>query len=413
MRQEFFKENRKRLLEIMPENSICILFSGKPVQKSADECYPFIPNRNFYYLTGLTRENLVLMLTRTNKKTNEYLWIEKGNPELARWVGEKICKEDSERISGIKLIEYIDSFESSLHRELLTLPYPDVYLDLERRSWKDQESHSQVFADHMLRKYPFLNIQNAYHIISDLRRIKTPDEVVKIRKAIEITHNGLNHVLKHCKPGMKEYELEAYFDFILRSHGVKEHAFQTIAACGINASTLHYCENNCETKRGDLILLDLGAQFEWYNSDITRTVPVTGKFTSRQKDLYQIVLDAQLKVIETIKPGLPYKNLNETCKYHLAKGCQTIGLIKEDIELQEFYFHGVSHYLGLDTHDVGRFDDLRPGMVLTVEPGLYLREENLGIRIEDNILVTDKGHENLSKEIPKTISDVEEWMARK
>lgn len=400
-------------MEILPDNSVCIIFSGKHVQKSADEMYPFAPNRNFYYLTGLTQDNLVLVLSRTNKKNKEGLWIEPNNPDLARWVGCKISKEEATECSGIKSIDNLENLENFLHRELNSLPYPEVFLDLERRSFKDVTSYTQFFAQTMQSKYPYIRIQNVYPMICNLRLIKTPEEIQQIKKAIEITHLGLNQLVKNCKPGMKEYEMEAHFDYVLKANGITDHAFHTIAASGINAATLHYNDNNCESKDGDLLLLDLGAQFEWYNADITRTFPVNGKFSQRQKDLYQIVLDTQHHVIEKIKPGIPFASLNDCAKSNLCKCCHSIGLIHTDDELFEYYFHGVSHFLGLDTHDVGKAEELRTGMVITVEPGIYLRGENIGIRIEDDILVTENGHENLSKKIPKSVADIETWMEKK
>lgn len=412
MKQEFYKENRKRLLEILPDNSVCLIFSGKHVQKSADESYPFIPNRNYYYLTGLKEENQILMLARTNKKNKEILYIEPNNPEIARWVGEKMSKDESKNISGIQSIEYIEQFEIGLHRELTSIPYPDLYMDLERRSWSSVITATQAFASTILSKYPNIRIQNVYPILSDLRRIKTPEEIKNIKKAIAITHEGLNQMVKMCKPGLMEYELEAYFDYTLKKNGIRDFAFHTIAASGVNASILHYNDNNCKMKDGDMILLDLGAQFDFYSADITRTIPINGKFTTRQKDIYQLVLDTQQSIIESIKPGIPFSSLNESCKGNLCRCCQNIGLIKEEPELIEYYFHGVSHFLGLDTHDVGKAEILRPGMVVTVEPGLYLKDEGLGIRIEDDILVTETGYENLSKAIPKTISEIETWMEK-
>ena len=412
MKMDFFKENRKRLLEILPDNSICILFSGKPVQKSADETYPFTPNRNFYYLTGISQENCILILSRTNKKNKEYLWVEPNNPALARWVGEKITPEEASKASGITVVKLMDTFEETLHQELSALPYPEVFIDLERRSYKDVVSFTQYFAQSIAQKYPYIRIQNAYSMICNLRLVKTPGEVEKIRKAIDITHRGLTRIANHCAPGLKEYELEAHFDFELKASGITDHAFRTIAAGGINASILHYNDNKWELTDGDLVLLDLGAQFEFYNADITRTLPVNGKFSPRQKELYQMVLDTQLEVIEKIKPGVPFASLNDCCKGKLCQCATKNGLIKDDSQLGEYYFHGVSHFLGLDTHDVGKSEELRPGMVITVEPGLYLREERLGIRIEDDILVTESGHENLSKKIPKTIKEVEHWMEK-
>ncbi len=219
--------------------------------------------------------------------------------------------------------------------------------------------------------------------------------------------------MTNAKPGMMEYEIEANFDYVLKCNGVTDYAFHTIAASGVNATVLHYSQNNTKTQEGDLILFDLGAQWNYYNADITRTFPLNGKFTERQKEIYNIVLKAMEDTMAVIRPGVPFSKLNETTRASLAEGLKGIGLIKEDSELSRYYFHGVSHYLGLDTHDVGSGEmELKPGMVLTVEPGLYIEEEKIGIRIEDDVLVTDSGYENLSKDIIKTIEDIEAFMNR-
>ena len=234
-----------------------------------------------------------------------------------------------------------------------------------------------------------------------------------IREAIDITDKGIKSLMKNSKAGMKEYELEAYFDFTLKSNGAKDYAFHTIAASGKNATILHYDENDSELEDGKLVLFDLGAQYKYYNADISRTFPINGKFTERQKQVYNVVLRAQEAVTAIARPGILFSVLNDTAKEVLAEGCIELGLIKEASELAKYYFHGVSHYLGLDTHDVGNRDiELKPGMVFTNEPGLYIEEESMGIRIEDNILITEGGCENLSKQIIKTVEEIEEFMGR-
>ena len=211
---------------------------------------------------------------------------------------------------------------------------------------------------------------------------------------------------------MKEHQLEAYFNFDLKMAGVKDFAFPSIVASGPNGTILHYVENDREVQDGELVLLDLGAQYGYYSADISRTFPANGKFSARQKELYEIVLKAQAAVIEAIKPGFPMKELNEITKKVLTEELMRIGLIKEDSELANYYYHGVSHYLGLDTHDVGVYDgELQPGMVITVEPGLYVAQEQIGIRIEDDVLVTKDGAEVLSSAIPKQVADIEAIMA--
>ena len=220
-------------------------------------------------------------------------------------------------------------------------------------------------------------------------------------------------MMLNSKAGMMEYEIEAYFDFELKKNGVNDFAFKSIAASGINGTILHYSDNNYQTKNNDLILFDVGAQWEYYNGDITRTFPVNGKFTKRQKQIYNIVLEGQQKVINAIKPNIEFKKLNEILKEHYAIELKKIGLISFDDEVSKYYYHSVSHMLGLETHDVGRHNEgvLKEGMVFTVEPGLYIAEEEIGIRIEDNIMVTKNGCEVLSKDIIRTVDEIENFMA--
>jgi Xaa-Pro aminopeptidase len=415
MNKEFFIRNRKKFLEKVQDDSVAIFFAGSPPQKSADEDYNFTPNRNFYYLTGIDKENVILVLSKSDNKEDALLFIEKSDPIRAKWVGEKIETGTANEISGIESIKYIDEFEEELH-SILHKDYSKVvnlYFDFERIKFGGPITETEGFSERISRKYPYLEIKNAYPIICKLRTIKYKEEVELIKKAIEITDEGIKNIMSNSAPGMMEYEIEAYFDFTLKSKGIKDFAFRTIAAAGGNATVLHYGENNCIAMDNDLILFDLGAQYKYYNADITRTFPVNGKFTRRQKEIYEIVLKAQRAVIEMIKPGIPFKVLNEKCKEVLANECIKIGLINNEEEISKYYYHGVSHNLGLDTHDVGsREIELEQGMVLTVEPGLYIEAEKIGIRIEDNVVVTAYGHEVLSAYIMKTVEEIENFMKK-
>ncbi|MDE6182597.1 MAG: Xaa-Pro dipeptidase, partial [Eubacteriales bacterium] len=263
--------------------------------------------------------------------------------------------------------------------------------------------------------YPYANIKNVYNIIGNFRLLKTETEIETMKKAINITKQGIESILKNAKPNMMEYEIEAYFDFELKRNGVKEKAFSTILASGKNATVLHYGDNNSKAKDGSLVLIDLGASYGYYSADISRTFPVNGKYTERQKELYNIVLEGQKKVIESIKPGLPIKRLNEILIEYYQVELKKIGLIKEDSEVSKYYYHNVGHALGLETHDITGtdYEILKEGMVITVEPGLYIAEEEIGIRIEDDILVTKTGYENLSKDIIKTVEEIEAFMQGK
>lgn len=411
MNKEFFINNRRKLASQMEDNSILVMFAGRAPYKSGDEVYPFTPNRNFYYLTGIDRENIILMIMKRKGNVSELLFIEENDPVLARWVGEKMSEEEAIEASGINRVDFTKNFYDTFSSLVTRYGYDILYLDLERQEWAIPTTEAQNFAGEVKNKYPYFIVKSVYNEISELRTVKTKEEIDNIRTAIGITKEGIEAMMKNSRAGMMEYEVEAYFDYVLTSKGVKDKAFKTIAASGVNGTILHYSENNSKCEDDSLILFDLGAQYKYYNADISRTFPVNGKFTERQKQVYNVVLKANEEVMKAVKPGVRSTELNEIAKRMLAEGCKELGLIKEDSELSKYYFHSVSHNLGLDTHDVGDRDTiLKPGMVFTDEPGLYIPEEGIGIRIEDDILVTEDGYENLSKDIIKTAEEIEEFM---
>lgn len=414
MNKEFFTANRQELLKNIENDSVVVMFAGKARKKTGDENYFFTPNRNFYYETGMVEENIILLITKTESKVEEILFIEKSDPVWEKWVGKKISPEEAKAVSGIENIQFIDEFEGKLNRILSSRDYYSMYLDIERLEADELPTREELFAEKINKKYPYLRIRNVYNIICDKRVIKTPEEIEKMQKAIDITGEGIKNIMNNAKPGILEYQLEAYFDFTLKTSGVRDKAFPTIAAAGVNGTVLHYDKNDSVIGEDDLIVFDLGAQWEYYNADITRTIPASGKFTERQKEIYNIVLKAQYETIKAMKPGVPIRNLNVITKKVYAEELQRIGLIKDESEVSKYYYHGVSHHIGLDTHDVGSYDiDLKPGMVLTVEPGLYIEEEKIGIRIEDDVLITENGCEVLSKNIIKTVEEIEEYMSKR
>lgn len=410
--RNFFDKNRSKVYNCIEEDSLVILFSGKLKIKLGDEKYPFIPNRNMYYLTGINRENIIFVMSKSKLNDRKTLYIERFDEFEAKWTGAVMLPNECREISGIEEIKYIDEFYKDISNEIFNKRIKNIYLDLENRDFNENREAFN-FSNKITKEYPYININNIYNIIADFRMIKSNIEIEKIKKAIEITKLGIYEMMKNSKSGMMEYEIESYFDFILKKNGIKEKAFQSIAASGKNATVLHYSENNTKTKDGDLILFDVGAQFEYYNGDITRTFPVSGKFSQRQKQIYNIVLNGQLKVINAVKPGIEFKSLNEILVNYYFEELIKIGLIKTKEDVSKYYYHGVSHMLGLETHDVGRYNEgiLKPGMIFTVEPGLYIAEENIGIRIEDDVLVTDSGCEVLSKDIIKSVDDIEKFMS--
>lgn len=413
MNTEFFKRNREAFVEKLQDDSVAVFFSGQAPYYSADGQYPYTPNKNFYYLTGLERENFVLQFVKKNGKTKTSLFIERPNPDIEKWIGIKMRKDQAKDISGIETIAFTDEFENQFNRLFMDGDLDKLYLDIERQGFNTPKTYPMEFADQVRSKYAFMQVKTVQKIMADLRVVKKTEEVQALKTANAHTKAGFEAILKDIKPGLKEYEMSALFEYKVRCAGSKGLGFPTIAASGGNAVILHYVENDATMESGDMLLLDFGALHDNYSADISRTIPVNGKYTERQKVLYNIVLKAQEAVIEAIKPGLPYAKLNEICKEVLLKECKAIGLFNKDEDLAKYYYHGVGHYLGLDTHDIGnREQTLQPGMVITVEPGLYIAEEGIGIRIEDDILVTEDGNENLSVGIPKTVEDIEAFMAK-
>ena len=414
MKTEFVTNNRNKVFKRMLDNSVLILFAGHAACKRGDEKYEYAPDRNFYYVTGIDRENQIIMVLKTESARSATLYIERDNGYLAKWVGANMTEEEARLESGIEEISYLDKFYGDLSDTVFKNNIKHIYIDLENREWDAAESESLKFANEFRKKYPAVDMIDAYPFFADLRMIKEPYELDLMRKAVKITTDGLEAMMKNARPGMYEYELEAYFDFVLTKNGVTDKAFKTIVASGERGTILHYSKNNCMAKDGDLVLVDCGAQYGWYCGDITRTFPVNGKYTPLQQQIYDIVLEGQRRVIETIRPGVKFSRLNETLKEFYFEELKNLGLVSSPEEVSKYYFHGVSHYLGAETHDIGRYGDrtLVPGMVLTVEPGLYIEEYGIGIRTEDDALVTENGCELLSDGFMKTTEEIEEFMGK-
>ena len=406
-----FKANREKIINDIKDNSLLIIFAGDAPYRSADQKYKFTPNRNFYYLTGIDKPNIILTILKTNKEITETIYVERENEVMAKWIGTALTKSEACEISTIQSSKYLDELDSTISSYMDRMGIKNIYFDLARQSINIPSTPSQDMANRIREKYPYVKIKNIHNKITKHRMVKSEDEVRIIKNAINITKEGILSMAKNIKPGMREYEVESYFDFEIKRNGASNHAFSTICASGKNATVLHYEDNNQICNNGDLILFDLGAEYNYYCSDISRTIPINGKFTDRQKEIYQIVLNTLKKVQESAKPGLTLRDLNDIAKSELAKGCIKIGLIKNEDEINKYYFHSVSHSLGLDTHDVWVLDSkLEKGCVITNEPGLYIEEEGIGIRLENELLITDNGCENLCIDIPIEIEEIESLM---
>ena len=415
MNSSFYENNRKKLTNEIKDNSVVVLFAGRSKKKTNDENYQFTPNRNFYYLTGIDEEEHILVISKLNGKVESNLFIKDIDLELERWVGKSIRKDEAIAISNINNIEFKSEFTGYMHRLIAMADEVNVYLDLERLSEEDEDTESTKFSNDIMKKYPQVRIHNIYSAIGKFRMNKSSEEIENLKEAIRITKDGIELLMEKSSEGLKEYQLEAYFDFVCKSNGVKDLAFKTIAAAGKNATILHYVSNDSELKDGDLILFDLGAQYKYYNADISRTFPINGKFTERQKEVYNAVLRVNEEIIEMIKPGMKYRDVNDKATDLIAEECIKLGLITDKKDVRKYYFHSIGHSLGMDTHDIEtprRDITFTPGIVYTVEPGIYIEEEGIGIRIEDDILVTEDGTCNLSKDIIKTVDEIEKFMAK-
>lgn len=413
MDKKVFINNRKRLIEKIDDNSVVILFAGNAPKKTADEKYNFTPNRNFYYLTGINEENHIFLLSKINGVVEEKLFLKEIDIEREKWEGKTLRKDEGIKLSGIIDVLNLGDFEGYLNKLFGNFIRLEMYLDMERDSFNSFNNLTTIFAKEVKGKYPFIEIKNLHPLMAPLRLIKCKEEIEEIQRAIDITILGIENLMKNIKVGMKEYELEAYFDFTCKINGVKDYAFKTIAAAGKNATVLHYVDNNSELKIDDLILFDLGAQYNYYNGDISRTFPIGGKFSERQREVYSAVLRVNERVIDCVKPGINFLELNKMSKVLIGEECIKLGLIKDIEEVSRYYWHSIGHSLGLNTHDIdlpGRDTILKEGMIYTVEPGIYIEEEGIGIRIEDDVLVIKDGREVLTKNMIKSIEDIESFM---
>lgn len=414
-------QRRSNYFKKVSAPSISIFYSGSAPHLSNDSYYRYEVNKNFWYLTGIDQENSCLLLVKSLEKEEAFLFIKKQDPLEALWTGETLSFEDASKISQIPLsnIKDIDSFDNFLAslftqtRKALFGPISTVYFDIERQKVTDEPLLGERKARKFAKMYPHIKIENSHIILADLRSQKDNEEIEAIKGAIHISNLANQRMLDTLKQAKFEYDVEAEFNYVLNKHQTRP-AFNSIIASGVNATVLHYEDNNQPIEPNSLILLDLGVRYRYYASDITRTYPVNGKFTKRQKEIYQAVLNVNKAIIKWAKAGITQFEYNQMGKNLLIKEAKAIGLIKEDEEINKYYYHSLGHPLGLDVHDVS--DPTQPfkvGQVITVEPGLYVKEEGIGVRIEDNLLLTENGCINLSDEIIKEVDDIEAYLAKK
>lgn len=386
----------------MANGEACIIFANQ-----AENLRKFSQDNNFLYFTGLKIPNAILVLIKSADAVQEMLFIERGIPEREVWDGKKMTKDEAQEISEIRRVLYLDEYDATMSMwcPMLNKIHANIgFVAL------DQPLNYALYRLEPLRiRFPQIQIADITPLITPLRKVKDAWEIEQMQKAIDITGEGILDIIRQARASMYEYELEAMLFYRMQRSGAHHWGFAPIIASGINAATLHYGQNNCRIEEGQLVLMDVGAAYNNYSADVTRCFPVSESFSDRQKQIYQLVLDVQKEIIEMIKPGVSLMDLQVKTRELLAESALAIGLIKDLDEITRYYMHGVSHFLGLDTHDLGgRNAILEVGNVITVEPGIYIPEENLGVRIEDDVLVTESGNCVLSHNIPKEISEIEE-----
>lgn len=419
---QLFIDNRKKLVSRLKPKSIVIVHSNDIMPTNADGTMNFKQNSDLFYLSGVDQEESILLLAPDfpDPKFREILFLRETNEEIAIWEGHKLTKEEGQATSGVMNIKWNEEFEKVLYTLLAETEH--IYLPSNEhiRNASLVETANDRFVKNCMAKFPLYKYERLAPLIYDLRTIKSEEEVRLIEHACHITEQGFRRILETVEPGVWEYEVEAEYAHVFLSNRSRGFAYTPIIAGGFNACVLHYIDNSQQLRDGDLMLMDVGAEYANYNADMTRTIPVNGRFTKRQRQIYDAVLRVKTQATELLRPG------NAIPEYHAAVGelmteeLLELGLIdKTDIKNQnpdwpayrKYFMHGTSHHLGLDVHDVASiYKKFEPGMVFTVEPGIYIREENIGIRLEDNILITKDGHRNLMRNIPLHAEEIEDLM---
>ena len=411
MDKSFYDKNRRKIAAKMTDGDVMLFFSGESVHKTADENYPFFTNRNFLYLTGVKQEQSVLLLQNKGDAVSERLFVLKPDIEREKWTGRRFTEEELIEFCGIEQIEDINQLNKTLDALLTSPQVNTLWLCIDTLAPERSFDIERQFSKGIRDRYPHIMIKNSYPLICSMRKIKAQDEIGAIRKGLQITEAGIRRMMRVAKPGMFEYQLEAEFNFELATHGQRRSAFPPIVAAGERIFYLHYSLPMQLIADGDLILADVGSPYNEYCTDISRVFPANGHFSERQAQIYQIAYAANRAVIAQIRPGELFSMPNRVCREVSFEGLKALGLLDDFADIGKYVWHNTTHHIGLDTHDVGGYEELMAeNMVFTVDAGIYVREWGIGLRIEDDVLVTADGCENLSASIPATIEEIENVM---
>lgn len=424
--KSLFESNRANFMKKMDKKSLAVFNSNDIYPISADSTFPFQQHRDIFYLSGVDQEESILVLSpnASNPAHREVLFLKETNEHIAIWEGEKLTKDVAFQVSGVKTVYWLDQFDR-IFKQLMT-EVDSIYLNTNEHLRADTtvQTREDRFISKVKQDYPSHQVRRSAPILHHLRSIKHKIELDIMQQACDITKAGIERVMKFIKPNVWEYEIEAELIHEFTRRRSRGFAYTPILASGHNACVLHYIENNSQCKDGEVILMDVGAEYANYASDLTRCYPVNGRFTKRQKDVYNSVLHVKNEAQKLLRPGITLADYHKEVGKLMEKELLKLKLIdKTDIKNQnkdwpaykKYFMHGTSHYIGLDTHDVGPWnEEIKAGMVFTCEPGIYIPEENLGIRLEDDVVVQKKGDPfNLMRDIPIEADEIESIMNEK
>ena len=419
-----FVQNRKRFVSQMAPNSIAIFVSNDESPSNGDAIYRFKQNSDLYWLSGITQEDTMVILFPDNPdpKYREVLVLVRPNELKEKWDGHRLRAKEAQDISGIPTIVWLDTLDGMLQPWVHLAD--TIYLNTNENDRKANlvPVRDYRYAEDMRKRYPLHQYRRSAKILKKLRAVKTPEEIAVMQQAIDITEKAFRRLLSFIHPGVMEYEIEAEILHEFLRNRATGPAYSSIIASGDRARTLHYISNNQECKSGELVLMDFGAEYGGYCAELPRTVPVSGKFTKRQKEVYNACLHLHRYAASILKPGITLMDYTDKVGEEATKQFVKLGLIKKaDLKNEDkdnrayrkYLYHGISHHLGIDVHDLGpRVTPVQPGMVFTVEPGIYIEEEQMGIRIENNFWITKNGNKDLMKNIPITAEDIESLMKK-
>ncbi len=420
--KELYIKNRAKLVKSLNSGSLAVLNSNDVLPTNADGHLPLVQNTDLFYLSGVDQEETILLICphASKESMREILFVKETNDEIAIWEGAKLNKKQATEVSGVKTVMWLSQFKSIFNA--LMVQSDSVYVNTNEhlRAHVEVETRDARFIKKLKRDYPGHSLKRLAPIMHDIRSVKEPEEITQMQHACDITKAGVERILKFIEPGVMEYEIEAELSHEFLRRGSRGFAYTPIIASGFNACVLHYIQNDQRCNDGDIILMDVGAEYGNYASDLTRSVPVNGRFTDRQKAVYQSVLNVMKGATNILTPGIMIDEYHKEVGLMMQSELLALGLIdKHDVEKQnpakpaykKYFMHGTSHFIGLDVHDYGHYHKPAPkNAAFTVEPGIYIREEGLGIRLENDIIIHENGFTDMMSSIPLEIDEIEDAM---